>query len=404
MNKISYINYIDNIKILNNDSGIDHINNINIELLNNNNDNLKIDTFNNCLLESKKNGDSTSYNIHHLVSDYINEDNLRPNIHTLNYFYYINCNKLPSDNSLIIENGVFFNSLTNIHFELSHLIFDFTQHINIFYDLLKKNKDYVIILEIINKSAAYNNFFSETKDATINLNKFTQFIRDIGLNNKIITISISSNHQNFENDSLFIKNLYNISYQKINDISWIPLLSRFCKNENNEYFSEIMKNILKKNNEINIHYEYHKQKFFILEKRTKYKDIRCLIDEVIFNKIYNICNIYCQNNNLKLIIWEDIVNDNSIYEQFNITNNAEIIIGYGGSMWQFNCTNTCNKILILNLLTEYDKQYKILYQMTFYSFINIFKNKSIKNIYLHFKNNDNDYLNYDKIVYEFLFN
>ena len=114
--------------------------------------------------------------------------------------------------------------------------------------------------------------------------------------------------------------------------------------------------------------------------------------------------MYCNYNNLKLIIWEDIVNDNnSIYEQFNITNNAEIIIGYGGSMWLFNHANTCSKILILNLITECELKYEILYQITFYAFINIYKNKSINNIFLHFQNNENDYLNYDKIVYKFLF-
>jgi capsular polysaccharide biosynthesis protein len=406
-NTINFINYIDNIKILNNNSGIDHINNINIDLLNNDdNNNLKIDIYNNCLLESKKNGDFTSYNIHHLAVDYINEDNLRPNIGTLNYFYYINCNKLPNDNSLIIENGVFFNSLTSIHFELSHLIFDFTQHINIFYDLLKKNEDYVIILEIINKTTFYNNFFSEPGDATININKFIQFIRDIGLNNKIITISVSSNHQNFDNDSLFIKNIHTVSYQKINNLNWIPLISRFSKNENNEYFSDTMKKILEKKSQINIHYQFHGQKFFILEKNAFFLDNKnFIINEKNFKNIYYICNIYCLNNNLRLVIWENILNDNtSIYEQFNIANNAEIIIGSNWETLLYNCSNTCSKILIMNLLTEYNNQYKILYQITFYSFMSIYKNKSIKDIYLHFKNNNEDYLNYYKIVFTFLVN
>ena len=400
----NFIDYIDNVKILNNDLGKDHINKINKDLfINDNITSIKI--YNNFLLESKKINDTTSYNIDHLICDFKNHDNLRPNIDTYNNFLNKNSNKLYLDNSLIINDAVFLNSFTSMHFFLTHLMFDFTQSINIFYNLLKKYEDYIIILEIIDKFTFYDILSRVPINIGNNLNKLIKFYRDIGLNNKIIIISPSSINQNFDSDSLFIKNLYTISFNEINNIKWLPLLSRFCKNENNEYFSETMKKIIKLKNPINIHFEYHKQKFFILEKRTKcLNNTRSIINDEIFNKIYNICNIYCQYNNLKLIIWEDIINDNSIFEQFNITNNAEIIIGYGGSMWLFNYANTCSKILILNLETEYNREFKILYDMTFYTFINIYKNKSINNIFLHFKNNEDDHLNYEKIINKFLYN
>lgn len=401
---MSFINYINNIQIFNNDTGLDHINNINKDLfINDSIMSIKINK--NFLLESKKNGDTTSYNIDHLIADFMNDNNLRPNIDTYNIFLDKNSNKLPLDNSLFINDAVFLNSFTSMHFHLTHIMFDFIQSINIFYDLLKKNEDYVIILEIINKYTFYYMLDYDPISIKNNLNLLMKFISDIGLNNKIIIISPTSIYQNFNNDSLFIKNLHRISFNNNeSNIKWIPLLSRICKNENNDYFSETMNKIILNKNTVNIHYEYHKQKFFILEKRIcDSKNERSIVDDITFNKIYNICDIYCKYNNLKLVLWEDAINNISIFEQFNIANNSEIIIGYGGSMWLFNFSNICSKILIMNLETEYERKYKILYNMTFYTFINTFKNKSNKNIYLHFKNSKDDYLNYDKLVYKFLF-
>jgi hypothetical protein len=385
MNSINFINYIDNIKILDNSAGIDFINNVDKNLLTD--DNISsIKVYNNILLESKKNGYSTSYKYKtYFITDIYND---------YNNWFIDNSNKENITDSLFIENGIFLNSFIECHTIISHLAYDFIPSINIFYNLLKKNEDYVIIMEVLdyNSPEIINN----------NLTKIISFYRDIGLNNKIIIISNSSITQNFDNNFLFVKNLYTIFYEIKNNFRFIPLLSRFNKNESNEYFSETMKNILKKNNKINIHYEYYKQKFFILEKRVS-GEFRNIINEDRFNKIYELCNIYCEYNNLKLIIWEDIVNDNnSIYEQFNITNNAEIIIGYGGSMWLYNYANTCSKILIMNMHQNIIIT-KLFKNLSFYKYINTFKNKSIKNIYLHFINNECNNLDYEKIIYNFLY-
>ena len=110
---------------------------------------------------------------------------------------------------------------------------------------------------------------------------------------------------------------------------------------------------------------------------------------------------YCSKNNLKLLIWDDdIIKNESVFSQFMICNNAEIIVGFGGSFQIFNHTMNSGKILILGSMTEYDGKYIPLYNMTFYSFTNHIFNSRIKDIYIHFY--DNDQHIYDKILLNFL--
>ena len=398
---MSFINYIDNIKILDNNCAKQHINNITKDFLINDDDISSIKVYENCLIESKKNDNTTSYETEHLITN-INNNELRPNINTLNNYFTKISNKPSLENSIIIENAVFLSSFTCFHQLPTHIMYDFSNSINMFYELLKENEDFAIIIEFINKGMICQ--LNLPIEFSNSLNKLTEFIKDIGLKNKIFVVSISSCYQNFDSESLFVNKLHTILFKQKYNHNWIPLLSRFCKNSKNEYFPETMKCILKNNNEINIHYNYHKQKFFILEKRLGNNSRRIITNEDTFSKIFNICQIYCYYNNLKLVIWEDVVrNNNSIYEQLNISNNAEIIIGYGGSFWYFNCANTCSKILIMNLYDEFNGKYDAIYNMTLYSFMNILKNKSIKNIFLHFKNDINECLDFDKIVYKFLY-
>ena len=110
--------------------------------------------------------------------------------------------------------------------------------------MLINNSNYIIILEIIPFSNFIFNQFNNNKNISLDdhikynyLKMFIKFMRDIGLNNKIVTISPLSYYQNFEEDNLFIENLHTIKIEPIDNIKWIPLLSRFFKNHKNNYFS-----------------------------------------------------------------------------------------------------------------------------------------------------------------------
>ena len=366
-----------------------------------------IDTniFNNVLLKSKNcNNNFTDYNIEHMLLNFRNVSNLIPNIDTFNNWLTNNSNKEVS-NSLIIENGVFFNALTCCHGDFTHLFFDFTQHINIFYDLLIKNEDYVIIIEFIpwimeNYKNNFDRIYNINIDTNIfinfirDTNIFINFIRDIGLKNKIEIISPVSKIQSFKEDSIFIKNMHIISFVEFGNIKWIPLISRVLK-KNGNFISDTLINIINKEyNGTNPHFTHHKQKFFLLEKRTNSSfDSTRNIDINIFNDIEKICQNYCNNNNLKLVIWDnDLITKNSIYQQYKIANNSEIIIGFGGSFFLFNYTITNGKVLILNVKPEYNNDYNpnivnmnIICLLTYYQII------INNNVLLHYKDNTETY-------------
>jgi len=403
---LDLINYTDQIKIINNDAGIRNINNIDKDLLIDNNV-TEIKIHNDILLKSKKGNINTSYNINHLINNFKDENNLTPNIEIFENFFNKNKNVIDDKKmSLMIKDAVFFNCFTSSHRLLTHLMFDFTQNINVYYDLLIKNEDYVIIMEIIPNIMIldYLNCDLNFNHSNDNLYKFIDFMRNIGIKNNIVTISNYNYCQNFEEDSLFIENLYAISFKERKNINWVPLLSRFSNNNN--YFCETLKNIIKKN-VINKHYEYNKKKFLILEKRMEssynnFNNIRN-INKNTFDNLVSICNEYCLYHNLKLLIWDsEFVKKESLFEQFNISNNAEIIIGFGGSMWLFNYTMTSGKILCIGLMCEYEEKYKILFNMTLFTYNQLIKNKDIKNVYFHFRD-DNDIFTYEDIVRQFLY-
>lgn len=411
-NNIKLINYYNNIYIVKNNKNTIDINTIeryfkiNKKLLLNK-DNIHINKeSSNVLLNSNKINDITNYNYDHTEIDFTNKDNLKPLINTFENYINKNSNKNSNLNSLIIEEAVFFNSFSNCHYILPHLFYDFIQHINMYYNFLLTNNNCNIILEII----PFNNFsinkfdLNNTKiENYININnidKLINFIRDIGINNKIIIISPISKYQNFDNDSLFIKKLYYTTFIEYDNINWIPLLSRLYKNNYNNYFCDTIKSIIKKiyNNEENIHYLHHKKKFFILENPSK-----IILNNNYYNSdnIIKICEEYCNINNLKFVLWDKcIIERETILEQYNIINNSEIIIFSSNFFNMFNFSIDNGKILILNNKIDYERQYEELYNLSFYKFNNLFKNKYIDKIVIHYYDNNNLY----NIINYFLYN
>lgn len=357
----------------------------NNKLFNNNIQDINI--YDNILLESKKNNEITNYNYDHLI---ININNSIPNINIYNNFLKSNSNKSIdfSNNYLIIDNGVFFNSITSYHHSMEHLIFDFMSHINIFYDLLSLNNDYTIIFEII-PFQKYDNKFNiyDNLNYDINIiNEFIKFIKKLGLKNEIKIISPISIYQNFDNDFIFIKKLHTIKFVEIDNINYLPLLTKISKNLNNNYISTTLINILNINsNYKNIHYEYHNKKFFILEKPNKLVNIT----NDLFSLIYIKCHLYCCNNNLKLVIYdEEYKNKEDIYERYNISSNADIIIGFSQTFFLYNYTISNGKILILNQIYE-ENENELLQNINIYNYYQYFQNNNI--ILLHYfdENNNN---------------
>jgi hypothetical protein len=348
-----------------------------------------------------------NYDSNHLVTVFEDMNNLSPNINTLNNFFDKNSNKQPEETSLLIENAVFFTSFTSFHNYVQHVFLDFLKSINFYYDLLKENENHTIIIEFIPhcqlKMFGTHYVDSFNNVSKINVEKIIQFIRDINLNNKIIILSDVVHFQNFESNSIFIKNLNTISFEE-NDkiVNWIPNLSNFITNKNNEYFGDLMKEIVKKRDEVNDYYKQHNKKFLILEKRTTSTFVSHIrnVSHEDFQLLYTICFDYCNNNNLHLLIWDDeLVRKTSPYEQFNICNNAEIIIGFAGSFFMFNYSFEETSIIIFNMFNEFDEKYEVLYHQ-FYMLNPIMCNKGLKNLYLHFR--DVEVPNYSVILNDFL--
>lgn len=395
MDLINFIDYNDNIKIINNIESSLVINNIDKDFLNRGD--WTINKCENVLLESIKiDSNKTSYNIDHLYCVFQNSTNLKPNSNTLNNFYKVNSNKIYNSNaSHYIENGVFLNSFTECHSYITHIALDFVNGINMFHELLVNNPDFVIIIEFI----PHNTFFGNTSydhsfDSVCakNIEMYTMFLRDIGITNEIKIISDVSMFQNFEH-SLFIKNLYTLTFQT-NNIIWIPLYSKLLKNSKGKYMGDTLRDIINYKSP-----NKYKKKFLILEKRlTSSFHHERNIPEDSFEILYDICLEYCYRNNLELFIWSnEMVQKTSIYEQFVICHNAEIIIQTGGSLSMFNYSMESGKLLMFNAIIEYD-----LYDMSFYNNFQTQLNKNIKH-YFHYRDVDNP-ISIECLVYNFLNN
>ena len=144
-----------------------------------------------------------------------------------------------------------------------------------------------------------------------------------------------------------------------------------------------------------------KKKYFILEDPSKI--ILKNNINITENDILKICQEYCNNNNLLLIIYNnDFIEKETIFQQYNIINNSEIIIFSSNFFNMFNFSINKGKILILNNTInyddKYDENYRILYDISFYKYNYIFNNKNIDKIVLHY----NDYNNLYDIINYFL--
>ena len=398
-NPINIINFNDNITIIKNDAAIQCLCNSNINLLYKE-EGGRVTTYENVLLESIKNDNlMTSYNIDHLKCDHFNYHDLKPNADTLNNFYSLISNKNCSADSYVIENGVFLISFTQWYVAIQHVMMDISNSLNMFYDLLVQNPDFVMIIEFIPHGTdcldyclSLPGFFD---DCNKSIELVTKFIRDLGLTNEIKIISDVSMYQNFDH-SLFIKNLYAITFNS-NNLNYLHIKSKFCKNSRGNYMGDTLREIIKSRCPKN-----YDKKYLILEQRFNSVILgeERNLSKTLFDNIYNICLDYCHQHNLELLIWNgDITKNNSIYEQFVICQNAEIIIQTAGSFSFFNYSIERGKILCFDMKPALDCESS--YNLCFYNNIQHFFNKNVQN-YLHFKDYKNP-MSYEKLVSWFLY-
>ena len=314
-------------------------------------ENIKINTLihNDVLFTFKKiNSQINDYNIHHISG----EIGSTPLVDTLNNFIKTFSNKNPCSNSFIIENGIFINAITGCASHLTHIVFDFRSLIGIFYDILKKNPDFYIIYELI--IPIYFNTYQVINDNDIeltlnNMDIIKKFLKDIGLDNKIIFISNINKIYNIDYETIFIKNLHYSEFKSMKETNNFVLSSRIYRNINNETFSDLLRRIFLDK------YGALPNKYFILEKRTSssyYDNVRG-INENGFIILKKICTDFCIKNNLELIIWDnDFVNKHSLYEQYLISYQSEVIVSFAGSQQLFSSTINNGLVIIIGGISE----------------------------------------------------
>jgi hypothetical protein len=322
--------------------------------------------------------------------------NISPSNNLLHANMKENCNAVYNNTSTKINKAVFLHDCSGNHFLISHIFLDFINQINNYYELLVNDVEINIIMETVD--TCY-----DTKFDNHPLNKFKQFLIDINIHNKLVFILNNSSDTNSRSlinfFDLFIEELYVTNYinNKQKEFDYLPLalLSSF----NDILFYNRIIDIIKKKNSINTHYYYYKKKFLILESR-KLINSR-FIGDTIFDAIKSICEKYCILNNLKLILWDkEFTQRESLYEQFNISNNSEIIIGFAGSMFLHNYAMESGKLLMLNLEVE-NYNSSIVNLMTLYAHTNLIQNTNILKVFYFLENNNNGLL--PLIVHNFLY-
>jgi hypothetical protein len=270
---------------------------------------------------------------------------------------------------------------------MTHVMLDYYNQIHFFYKLLLNNQNYSIIIDLPVDKKIYGQVFEMTDGRLETIKKFIKYLRDIKLKNDIVTLW---------DKKILINNLYTIRYNEnrgiFNQLSLQNMTTPFCNFNNIIDIS-------------NTNYKLYNKKFLILEVRPKSNRG---IPKTINNEIIELCQMYCKKNNLNLILWDfEYISKKSIYEQFEISYNAEIIITYGGSMTYFCHTIQKGSVLILNMSHEtgetniYTREF--LMNVCFYNYSQFYKKKNV-NTFIKFLNpqkKGKDILYLPKIINDF---
>ena len=366
----------------------------------------KTKTFNNILLISQdKGGNETNYNTEHAK---VILSSIPENKTIINFLNSCVKNNLQeNDYNFLIEDAFFFMTYAAGGHLITHILYDLLPQLNYFWKKIIDNPKYPIIIE----NCVFGVRGTHKCNSTLNIEKqkkniqsIITYLRELNISNDIYIISNKKFHQfnntNIWQGKLFVKNL-NILLIENPYVSYHGLTSRYVLNSEGKVFNESLKNYINSKG-INIHYNYHKKKFLILEKRlTSFKNPinkpRGFINSE-WNSIVNLCDNYCFNNNLKLVIWDDNQTKNSIFEQQLICNNAEIIISTGGSFNLFNFGHNCSKMLILDISPRENCTNNIFKKIC----LNIFADHSSHtNLYYYFNHGTTLYFN---IIKKFLYN
>jgi len=366
--------------------------------------------FQNILLISQdRGGNETNYNIEHSK---VILGSIPENKTIINFLNSCIQNDV-KDNmyNFLIKDAFFFMSYAAGGHLITHILYDLLPQLNYFWQEIKNNQNYPIIFENcvtgIHGKNKCNSLLNIEKQKEV-IKSIITYLRNLDIKNDIYIISNKKFHQfkstmnNTEiwQGKLYVKNL-NILLIQNPHVSYLGLTSRYTLNSDNLVFHETLKNYINSKG-TNIHYEYHKKKFLILEKRlTSFKNPvnkpRGFVDSE-WNSICNLCDNYCSQHNLKLVIWDNDKTKYSIYEQQLICNNAEIIISTGGSFNLFNYGHTCSKMLILDISPRENPTHNIFKKIC----LNIFADHSSNtNLYYYFNHGKTLYFN---IIKKFLYN
>lgn len=303
----------------------------------------------NAVIDIKVNGRFTNHDLKKNAREIINP--IGPDINTITNFLskFSSLTYEKTDNVMCEKNAVFIYSVSSLHAAIQHIWMDYAKQLLYFYDLLKTSPETCIIFEIV-PTIPESSSIADTaeQNGSININKIITFLSDIGLSNKIYTISHFSK-LNSICTPLYIDKLQYLGYMCPTDYTrYISLANLLLDMDTPKITKKILED--NKDNGYNkLHLETNKQKYLILEKRVRSR----VISESEYIRIYDLCSNYCKEHNLCLFIWDDTtIGKYTIYEQLVISSNAEIIIGYGGSMWMYNFTMNKGSVLVINTHSE----------------------------------------------------
>ena len=260
-------------------------------------------------------------------------EKMNPKIDTINdFFSSLTIDTHDNNKDIPIENEcVFFYSIASNHVLMQHLWLCYHKQIFYFYDMLKTNPDTHIVFEIIPERPegqlnTARDYIGGTRN---NINKVINFLRDIGLKNKIHVVSNWCVH-NTINTPLCFKKTHYMEFDCMPDYRKHLLLSVFMLDIN---IPAIAKQMIYDNRDSSVNKKYENGKrLCILEERTN-RSISQPDQNYIHNKVTN----FCKEKDLQFYFWKQAnMPSVSLYEQMVITYHADVSIGYGGSHWLFN--------------------------------------------------------------------